>query len=87
MRRRARWRRGRVEVNADGARAFCASSTQWRTLPSGAPVGLDYAGAEAAVRWMGPRWADVFGQVSAMEGEYLDALSARTERRTASRPR
>ena len=52
--------------------AFLACSTQWRRAAwDGRPLGLDYAGARAAVEAVGLRWTRVFGALRLMEAEVL----------------
>ncbi len=69
----------------DAVRAFAAMQTQWRYGPSGAPTGLDYAGARAAVRAMGLKWRAVFEGVRVMEAETLEVTAARQSGRRGGR--
>ncbi len=69
----------------DAARAFSACATQWRIGPAGGLLGLDYAGARAAVRGVTAdglgkeasgrslRWRRVFELLREMEAAALDA--------------
>lgn len=57
--------------NADAARLFLACGTQWRfTALSGHLLGLDYAGAQAAARFMALKHSpDLFDKLRFMEAE------------------
>ncbi len=81
--------------NWDSVRAFLAAQTQWRFAGmSGAPIGLDYAGARAAVRGVTAdgygeeragrrlRWRRVFGRLAALEAVALEEMERRAEKRS-----
>lgn len=59
---------------------FLASSTQWRFAGmAAAPIGLDYAGVEAAVRGLGRSWdVELFQDLRVMERAALDELGKRS---------
>lgn len=58
---------------------FFAAATQWRHAGLvGVPVGLDYAGVEAAARALGLAFdAATFGQIAEMEAEVVAVAVAR----------
>ena len=57
--------------NAAAARLFLACGTQWRmSAMSGHLLGLDYAGAAAAARFLGlPETPELFDKLRFMEAE------------------
>ena len=59
----------------DTARLFGVCATQWRQSPSGALLGLDYAGCRAAAEAMGIDWAGAFAGLVEIEQEALSILA------------
>lgn len=68
--------------NADLWRLWGAVQTQWRRGAVGCPTGLDYAGVDAAARWLGMdmRSPRIRAGIDALEGEFLRLVRERRER-------
>lgn len=68
---------------------FCAAGTQWRLAPGGAPLGLDYQGVLAVMRFLHIRpSADLLVRLRIMESEARGILAreiALTQKRAAQR--
>lgn len=57
---------------------FIACETQWRLLPSGVRIGLDYSALEAAMRMQEIKnQTDTFRRVRVMERAAVNALKKR----------
>ena len=63
--------------NWDAVRALLATQTQWRLTPNGRLLGLDYAGARAAVHGAGLKWRKIFEPLRRMESEILRQAALR----------
>lgn len=67
-----------LEANVQAVEAFLGADTQWRLAPSGAPIGLDYAGVLAAMTMLGiAPSADLLERVRVLEGEARRLLAGR----------
>ncbi len=67
--------------NADVVRLFLACSTQWRMAPSGAPIGLDYAACDCAIRRLDLDCdSDLFAGLQVMERAAVQEMMRRLDR-------
>ena len=61
--------------NEPAVELFIRSMTQWRYDTRGLPLGLDYAGVEAAARMLGVEDVrDAFGRLQVIEAEWVKAV-------------